>query len=120
MSLLDKVVEDVIVFPEVEDRDEDDNIILRPAAVGYSTRATIQPARQSGTSARRAEQDNEGYESEQNYRVRFSRKHDRERGLIGQGAELEWRGERWFFVGEPTIYTGSRRTAHIDYMIRRN
>lgn len=120
MALLDKAVEDVIVYPEVEDADELGNIILRPAAVGYATKATIQPARQSGTSARRAEQDNEGYETEENYRVRFTRKHDREHGLIGQGAELEWRGKRWTFVGLPTIYNGSRRTRHVDYQIQRN
>jgi hypothetical protein len=120
MALLDKAVEDVTVYPEVEDFDDLGNQILRPSTVGYQAKATIQPARQSGTSARRAEQDNEGYETEENYRLRFTRKHDRERGVLGQGSELVWKGERWTFVGKPTFYNGSKRTRHIDYMIQRN
>jgi hypothetical protein len=120
MALLDKAREPVIVYPEIEDQDDLGNIILRAADVGYVAMATIQPARQSGTSARRAEQDNEGYETEENYRLRFTRKHDRERGMLGQGSEIEWRGQRWYIVGKPTIYNGSRRTAHIDYSIRRS
>jgi hypothetical protein len=120
MSLLDKATQDVIVFPEITVTDEDGNILLAPNPVGYATKAEVQPARQSGTSARRAEQDNEGYETEETYRLRFSRKHDRERSPLGQGAQVEWRGERWSVVGLETRYMGSRRTAHLDYQIRRN
>jgi hypothetical protein len=120
MSLLDRAKQDVIVFPEVEIIDDDGNVLLGPAAVGYTAKAEIQPARQSGTSARRAEQDNEGYETEQTYRLRFTRHHDATRPKLGQASQIEWQGKRWSLVGLPTEYFGSRRTAHIDYQIRRN
>lgn len=121
MSLLDKTTQPVRVYPEVIDTDEDGNQILRPAteAEAYDTTAEVQLQRQSGTSARRSEQDDEGYFTEEIYRVRFSRQHDQEHGELGQGSELIWRGQRWSFVGYPGHYTGSRRTAHIDYEIRR-
>lgn len=119
MSLLDKAQQDVTVYPEETFIDEDNNVILRPSAVGYQARAEIQPARQSGTSARRAEQDNEGYETEEVYRLRFTRQHDRTMPLLRQGAQVQWQGRRWSLVGNPTIYMGGRRTSHVDYQIRR-
>jgi hypothetical protein len=120
MSLLDKAKQPVVVYPEESFVDEDGNTILRPAAVGYEAMAEIQAARQSGTSARRAEQDNEGYETEETYRLRFTRQHDKTHPLLTQAAQIEWRGERWAVVGEPTLYFGSRRTQHVDYQIRRS
>lgn len=120
MALLDKAKQDVIVFPQETFIDEDGNTMLRVSTVGYAAKAEIQPARQSGTSARRAEQDNEGFETEETYRLRFTRKHDRTMPLLGQAAQVEWRGVRWKMVGEPTLYFGSRRTEHVDYQIRRN
>lgn len=120
MSLLDKAHQDIIVFPQESFQDDLGNVLFRPSATGYAAKAEIQPARQSGTSARRAEQDNEGYETEENYRLRFSRAHDRTHPALGQGSQVEWKGERWSVVGEPTFYMGGRRTAHIDYQIRRN
>lgn len=117
MSLLNKAVEDIIVYHEVEKIDDDGNIILVASDVGVPTKATIQPAQQSGTSARRAEQDNEGYETEQNYRLRFSRRNSI---VLGQAAQIEWLGTRWSVVGLPVRYNGSLRTRHVDYMIRRN
>lgn len=119
MALLDKAQQDVIVFPQEYFEDDLGNILIRPMAVGYEAKAEIQPARQSGTSARRAEQDNEGYETEETYRLRFSREHDREHEPLGQGAQVEWKGRRWSVVGQPTFYMGSKRTTHIDYQIRR-
>lgn len=118
MSLLDRTNFPVTVYPEITIQDEDGNDILKPGP-GYETTATIQPQRQSGTSARRAEQDDEGYSTEEIYRLRFSRAHDAEHGLLGQGSQLDWNGGRWHFVGMPTQYAGSRRTAHIDYQIKR-
>lgn len=119
MALLDKAQQDVVVYPQESFEDDLGNTLIRPSAVGYEAKAEIQPARQSGTSARRAEQDNEGYETEETYRLRFSRKHDREHAPLQQGAQVQWNGRRWFVVGNPTIYMGSPRTAHIDYQIRR-
>jgi hypothetical protein len=123
MSLLDRAKQDIIVFPEEEFEDRDGNIILRPSAAGISAKAELQPARQSGTSARRAEQDNEGYETEEVYRLRFARKVSIELAAVlplGQASEIEWLGTRWNLVGNVTRYMGSRRTAHHDYQIRRN
>jgi hypothetical protein len=116
MSLLDRVNEDVIVFLEEEYTDSDGNVMVRPSTTGFSAQAMIQPAAQSGTSARRAEQDNEGFETEENYRVRFSRSFPYE---LKPQSRLEWRGEYWSVVGFPVRYSSSRRTRHLDYMIRR-
>lgn len=119
MSLLRKVGrESILAFPTIVSTDEDGNDVLVAQAVGIPKTAVIQNAAQSGTSARRAEQDNEGYETEQNYRLRFSpMKTHIELGLAG---EIEWNGERWHVVGYESQYNGSRKTAHKDYMIRRN
>lgn len=120
LSLLDKAQQNVVVYPQETFEDDLGNVLLRPAAVGYEAKAEVQPARQSGTSARRAEQDNEGYETEESYRVRFSRQHDRTHPPLGQGAQIKWDGKMWSVIGNPTFYMGSRRTAHIDYMIQRS
>lgn len=120
MSLLDKAKQDILIFHQEEFVDEDGNTILRPSDTGIPAKAEIQPARQSGTSARRAEQDNEGYETEETYRLRFTKKYNRTMPVLGQAAQIEWMEKRWVLVGEPTFYFGSRRTEHIDYQIRRD
>lgn len=118
MSLLDRVgPETITVYPEIVTTDEDGNELLRADSVGVVRTAVIQPAAQSGTSARRSEQDNEGYETEQNYRLRFSPQSSHM--VLGQTSEIEWNGERWHIVGYATDYNGSRKTKHADYMIRR-
>lgn len=119
MSLLRKPGrESILVFPTIVTQDEDNNDVLVAQEVGIPKKAVIQNAAQSGTSARRAEQDNEGYETEQNYRLRFSPMSTHiELGLAG---EIEWNGERWHVVGFESVYNGSNKTKHKDYMIRRN
>lgn len=119
MSLLDKGNQTVTVYPDEQYTDEDGNIILRASLTGYEAVAVVQPARQSGTSARRAEQATEGYMTEEVYRVRFTRAHDRTMPKLGLAAEIEWNDERWHVVGWATEYYGSRKTAHIDYQIKR-
>lgn len=119
MSLLDRAKEDVVIYHEESFEDADGNTMLRASDTGVPAKAEIQPARQSGTSARRAEQDNEGFETEEVYRLRFTREHDRTQPELGQQAQVEWNGQRWAVVGLPARYRGSRRTAHIDYQIRR-
>lgn len=116
MSLLDKGNADVIVFPEERHVDSDGNPSLRPSTTGIPARVLIQAMPQSGTSARRAEQDNEGYESEQLYRLRFTRGNDIELGLRGQ---VEWNGQRWSVNGFPIRYNSGARTAHTDFVIKR-
>ena len=117
MSLLDTGDEDILIFQEESYLSRDGNMMTRPAEIGIPAKACIQPLAASGTSARRSEQDNEGFESEQNYRLRLRRS----QGIVIEGqARIEWRGEYWAVVGDPVHYMGSRNTAHTDYRIRRN
>lgn len=117
MSLLDVGNEEVIVYPEEVTYDEDGNQVLRPAKDGIPTRAMIRPKAQSGTSARRAEQMDEGYFTEEVYTLRFPRSFTIE---LGQQSVVEWRGERWSVFGKPRRFNGSPRTRRLEYTIRRN
>lgn len=115
MSLLDRATEDVIVYPEEVVTDMDGNIRTRPSAVGFPARARMQPLGQSGTSSRRQEQDNEGFESERVYNIRFPRNFP----LLGAQSQIEWRGHRWALFGSEVIFNNSPRTAHVTYTIKR-
>lgn len=117
MSLLDTGRETVTIYQEIETTDSDGNTITKAGPVGVETIAAVQLAAQSGTSARRAEQDNEGFESEQVYRLRLPRSFTM---VIGAQAQVEWLGVRWSIIGKPRRYNGSNNTAHTDYIIRRN
>lgn len=116
MSLLDRSHENILVFLEETTVDSDGNIMTRPATTGIQTRATIQMLAQSGTSARRSEQDNEGFESEEVYRLRFPRSFSY---VLSAQARIEWRGQYWAIIGEAHRFNGSSRTRHVDYTIRR-
>ncbi|KZM68834.1 hypothetical protein [Nocardia terpenica] len=116
MSLLDRGSEEVIVFPEEAVTDKDGNVRSRPSKVGIPAKARLQVQGQSGTSARRQDQDNEGFEGEKVYKIRFPRSFPH---LLGAQAQIEWRGQRWVVFGDPNYYTNSRRTAHVDYTIKR-
>lgn len=116
MSLLDKGNEQIVVFPEEVVVDVDGNTRTRPAKVGIPVCARIQPVGQSGTSARRAEQDNEGFETEKIYSLRLPRSIQ---CRMGAQAQIEWRGQRWAVHGDVTVYNSSPRTAHHTYTIRR-
>lgn len=104
------------VYPEIEYTDDDGNVMTGPSPIGYPQRVMIQPMPQSGTSARRSEQDNEGFELETVYRMRVVRGAP----LIGAQARIDWTGQYWAIVGDPMVYNGSRRTAHTEYTIRRS
>ncbi len=116
MSLLDKATEDVVVYLEEVTADSDGNTITRPSATGIPARAMIQLQAQSGTSARRSEQDNEGFETESVYRLRFPRAFGH---VLGAQARISWRGQYWAIIGDAQIFNGSPRTRHLDYTIRR-
>jgi hypothetical protein len=116
MSLLDRATEDVIVYPEEVVTDIDGNTRTRPSQTGIPAKARIQVQGQSGTSARRQEQDNEGYESEKVYRIRFPRSFPY---TLGAQSVIEWRGKRWAVFGDVNYYTNSPRTAHVDYTMKR-
>lgn len=116
MSLLDKANEPIVIFPEETVVDADGNVKTRPSKTGFCARARIQPAGLSGTSARRSEQDNEGFESEKVYTMRLPRSFC---GILGAQSQIEWRGQRWAVFGDAFIFNNSPKTAHVAYTIKR-
>lgn len=116
MSLLDSGNQRVVVYPEEEFVNARGTISTRPSQTGIPTMARIDPQNQSGTSARRAEQDTEGFESEEVYAIRFPRSFTTH---LGPQSQVEWRGQRWSVFGFPTYFTRSPTTAHVDYTIKR-
>lgn len=121
MSLLDTGARytPVLVYPEVQTVDEDGNIFTKPSTTPIEAIARLQVQNQSGTSARRAEQDNEGFESEKVYRMRFPRSFTKEHGILGAQSQIVWRGERWAVFGDATVYDSSPALARVDYTIKR-
>lgn len=117
MSLLDRGNKDVILYPEEVVKDRDGNTRTRPSKVGIPLRVWIAPVGASGTSARRSEQDNEGYETEKHRRMRVRRQD--EHIYIGAQSQIEIDGQIWSVFGDVTEYLGSPRTYHKDYMLRR-
>ncbi len=94
------------VFAKVIKTDSDGNTITAPGTVGVLPRAVVQPL--SST------EDDEGTTS--TYRLRLVGY----AGLLVALSAIEWQGRRYAIDGEPKIYNGSRRTAHVDYvMVRR-
>jgi len=113
MSLLDRGNADILVFPEEQTTDEDGNPVLRPATEGVPARAMIQPRTTD-------EHDQRGFLAESVYRMRLARADQARLGVLGAQSQIEWNGQRWSIVGDPQFYNMSRRTAHVDYTIRRN
>lgn len=118
MSLLDVGRETVIVFHDEAFVSPDGNLMHRASTTDVDTivNCVVQVAAQSGTSARRAEQDEEGYDTEQVYRFRPPRSYVRKIGLQSQ---VEWMGVRWSVIGHPREFNGSDNTFHTDYTLRR-
>lgn len=121
MSLLDSGpgYEPCVVYPEVLVTDEDGNKRTRPSTVGIAAKARFQIQGQSGTSSRRQEQDNEGFESEKVYKIRFPRKFTAEHGILGAQTQIEWNGAVWSLFGDAAFYGSSPRTRHLIYTIKR-
>jgi hypothetical protein len=117
MGLLDQTNEDVLLFPEIQWLSPDGNPMTGPSPTGIPARAMIRAAAQSGTSARRSEQDNEGFETEAVYTMRIPGWSYSE--VLGAQARVEWDGDYWAVVGDGMKYNGSRRTRHVQYTIRR-
>ncbi|AEV52090.1 hypothetical protein [Rhodococcus phage RGL3] len=118
MSLLDRGNETVFVYLEEVVEDRDGNKRSRPGKTPIKVEnVTLQPVGQSGTSARRAEQDNEGYESEQVFRMRLPRSF---KTIIPAQSMVMWNGNRYAVFGDAKRYNGSRNTAHNDYSLRRS
>lgn len=118
MSLLDKGRETVTVYPEKTTTDRDGNTITEPdMSAGVTWRATIQPEAQSGTSARRAEMDAEGFQTESVYTLRLPRDFP---FVLNAQSRVDWNGQYWAVIGDPKVYNGSPRTARYEYTIRRS
>lgn len=122
MSLLDRGghYEPCTVYPAVTSVDVDGNTIQRPSTTGIPALGRFQPQLQSGTSSRRAEQNDEGFFTEQVYAVRFPRSFTSQYGELGSQATVEWRGDTFSVFGKPIRYPGSRNTDHVSYLLRRN
>ena len=121
MSLLDTGAryEPVTVYPEEMVIDDDGNRFTRPSDTPIQAIARFQIANQSGTSARRSEQDNEGFSTEKIYRMRFPRSFTTQYGVLGAQSQVEWKGARWAIFGDASEYNSSPALARVDYMIKR-
>lgn len=128
MSLLDRGqgYEPCIVYPEITKTDVDGNTVTTAAlGAGIATEGRFQIFNQSGTSSRRQESNDEGYETEMVYSVRFTRAFEAAHGPLGAQARLSWgvddqnRPKMYEIFGDAIRYTGSNRTRHNIYTIRR-
>jgi hypothetical protein len=80
----------------------------RSSAVGVVARAVIQPVTST-------EDASVGFECASKYRLRLIGFPT----LLGAQSQVEWQGCRYAIDGEPRQYNGSRRTAHVDYVMVR-
>lgn len=127
MSLLDRgqSYEPCVVIMESVSVDADGNKVTKAGGARLETTARFQIQNQSGTSSRRAESNDEGYESEKVYSIRFTRAWHNEHGPLGAQAQIEWgvdtqgRPAVYEIFGDELRYNGSRRTRHSTYTIRR-
>ena len=62
------------------------------------------------------DQDN-GFTTEERLRLRLVNWQGDE---LGAQAQVEWEGRRYSVHGEPKRFRGSRRTAHVDYVLVRS
>lgn len=119
MSLLDNGAnyEECTVYLEETTTDSDGNTITRASSIGTPTEARFQVKSQSGTASRKAEESSEGFESEQVYSMRLPRSFPY---TIGAQSQVDWRNKRWSIFGDASRFNGSRKTAHITYVIKRS
>jgi hypothetical protein len=118
VSLLDKGRETITLYNEETYIDADGNPSRRAGSTPVTvTNCVVQLMAQSGTSARRTEDNNEAFDSEQVYRLRPPRSFTT---IIGMHAKVVWQGVEWAVFGKARRYNGSDRTAHVDYILRRN
>jgi hypothetical protein len=114
MSLLSRGTEVVTVYPEEVATDADGNTRTRPSATGVVCRAVVQPIT-SAVAVGNQESQEIGFLTESKYRLRLVGFPT----LLGAQSQVEWQGKRYAIEGEPRQYNGSRRTAHVDYIIER-
>jgi hypothetical protein len=56
-----------------------------------------------------------GFNTESRYRLRLINYPN----ILGAKSQIEWQGKRYAIEGDAKIYNGSRRTAHVDYVMVR-
>lgn len=117
MSLLDKWNAEVVLYPEETIEDVDGNIRTRASKTPIPLKVWLSILNQSGTAARRAEQDNEGFETEQVLRMRLRRQDSHIQ--IGAQSKVVWEGNTWSVFGDRIPYMGSPRTKHFTHTLRR-
>ena len=107
MSLLTRGRHRVTVYPAVDAVDGDGNPCQAASPTGCAAYATIQPLSSEETEAL-------GLQTTESYRLHFT-----DSRVIGPGSQICWLGKRWSVDGFPKRHTGSRRTEHLEYRIRR-
>lgn len=111
MSLLSRSTDVVTVYAEESTSDSDGNTKTRASSVGVVARAVVQPI----TNGVSAESQDGGFDTTSKYRLRLVGY----TGLLGAQSKVDWNGKRYSIEGDPRVYNGSRRTAHIDYVMVR-
>ena len=127
MSLLDGggMYQPCNVYMEVHATDEDGNLVTRASTTPIPATAHFTIQNQSGTSSRLAESQGEGDSIEQIFLVKFPRSWVAANGTIQAQAKIGWgtdslgREKLWSVFGDVIPHSGSRRTAHQVYTIRR-
>lgn len=130
MSLLDRgeCYHPCKVYPEVTRLDADGNTVTKASTTPIDDDkivARFQIQGQSGTSSRLAEQEDEGFNSERVYTVRFPNWFTAKYGELGAQSVIEWdvdtqnRPARWQIFGDVQRFGSSRRTTHVGYTIKR-
>lgn len=118
MTLLDSWNAEVLVYPEEVVKDMDGNIRTRASKTPIPLKVSLQAHGQSGTAARRAEQDMEGFESEQVLRMRLRRQD--EHIVLGAQSKVQWGDKMYSVFGDPQPHLGSERTKHLVYSLWRS
>lgn len=108
MSLLDRGAETLDVYPEVTTTDDLGNVIVGPASEPVRITASAQPVTSDELAAA-------GQDLVTTYRL-ITRT-----APVGAWARIRWvnhGGTWWDVIGKPRRYGMSRRTAHIDAILR--
>lgn len=110
MTLLRKGTETVTVYPEELTESPDGNPHTRATDTGIEARASVQPI------GRPDEDSAVGFETTERYRLRLA---DWTGDPLGPQSRVEWRGVVYSVHGQPRISSGSPRTRHVTYELRR-
>lgn len=105
-------------YPEEAVIDIDGNTRTRASKTPIRLKIWVQPTGQSGTSARRAERDLEGFMTEEVLRLRLRREDEKKYDPQPQ-AKFVIEGEEWSVFGNAKRFRGSPRTEHREYNLRR-